>query len=854
LAQMAEGDPDSLLIDGDSEEALIDQDMDDRLDGKDDEELAIVVDDQLDEVTEPADSDIEPAVNEADEITAEAAPEEVATVAAENAAAGALVSQSVELSGGESESTVPEEEEVRIAGDEMMDERRPESGKLLSFPNFSSVMEGQGTRLITGIAAGLIVTISSFSYLMTHRLQSYGTLQSGVINQSDTLKRALALSRELMEDGNYEGAYQRLSEGIGSSPQSVYRVDADYLLLEAEYRLQPDKLDVDQANIMHSRIDSVIENSPMHPDKTRALFIKGKIYEKQGNMLAARLEYRNILTNDPTSSQSDEVLFALGGLELNTDRPRQAANYLQQLRRNHPASLKAGDAHILLGDAYKELGDVEQARKMYIEVAEDHINDQTGDLAILRLGNLDYESGDFDNAIRELENRISNGTTVEGNDGAMLLLAKIYRVKKRYEDARNTLNGLIDFFPESPVTPSAYIELAKVLKDLGYEREGVRTATQTVQRYPNNPEVLEETGHLLADFGKPGDAARTWVAAHEAGAENPDILLRAGRLYAEVEQYDDAKNALQFLIRDFPRSSQSTMGGIEIAKVNFAQGHLTQAAEQLESLALLSTNQAQKMAILQATSDLYAELGLWERVAAAQGAITAMTDEPEQLAKSAMALYQADHLEEGLALENRIDLAKLTPDTKYKYMNAHGNALTRVNPDRALEWLENAHTTQPDARTPRGIQRLLDVNLSMGKSARARALVSELAQEAMSSNDPMKIIQAQQAATSWGDFLFEREDYRAAVDAYGMALKPDNETMEGVTPFADPVTDDQNWSMYQRANALFKLGNYRESLILYEQVALTKSPWANESSIKAASARLEQRMKDDSDTVADETD
>ena len=852
LAKIAKGDPESLLNDGSSNESLSPEDMEDRLDGGADEEVVISVDTEAPETSVETPS-VEPETQEPEETIADAEPEAVGTVAAENAAAGAPESQRVKQSDVPAESSGGDDEEVHMGGDEMIDERRMGSGKIIPFPNFSSMVDGQGTRLMAGIAAGLIVTISSFSYLMVNRVQSLGAAQYSKESESDTLQRAVALARELMEDGNYEGAYKRLTEGIESSPKSLYRMDAEYLLLETKYQLYPDRIDVATADKMHSQIDQVIAKGPMHPDKTKALYIKGKMYEKQGNLLAAKLEFRNILHDDPNSDRIDQILFALGELELKTDHPLDAANYFQTLRRNHPASALAGDAHLMLGDAYADLGDKEQARKMYIEVAEEHLNDKTGAAAFARLGKLDFESGDYDNAIRELENRIKTSTTVEGIDSATLLLAKAYRAKKLHEKARDTLNGFIDYFPESSFTPTAYMELAKVHKDLDMEREGVRIARQTIQRYPDNPEVLEEAGQILADYGDLSDAARIWVDAHEAGANNPEILLSAGQLLSEEEQYDDAIEALNILVKDFPRSSESIMGNIEIAKANFALGNLTEAADQLDSLALITTNQAQKMAVLQSTSELYSELGLWERVAAAQGAITAMTNESEQLAKSAVALYKADHLDEGFALEERIDLSKLTPDTQYLYMVAHGTALTRIEPRRGLEWLQNAHDNQPEARTPGGVRTLLDVNLSLGNSAQARALVSELTQDALAAKDPMKMVQAQQAATRWGDFLFERGDYRAAVDAYGMALNKDEETVNGRTQFSRPVTDDQNWSMYQRANSLFRLDNFSDSLALYEQVAGTDSPWAKESGIKATTARLKQKMRGDVDTPLRET-
>ncbi len=53
------------------------------------------------------------------------------------------------------------------------------------------------------------------------------------------------------------------------------------------------------------------------------------------------------------------------------------------------------------------------------------------------------------------------------------------------------------------------------------------------------------------------------------------------------------------------------------------------------------------------------------------------------------------------------------------------------------------------------------------------------------------------------------------------------------------------WSMYQRANALFSLDRFSESLALYESVAVSRSNWAEEAGAGAESARLELRVRDE---------
>jgi hypothetical protein len=166
-----------------------------------------------------------------------------------------------------------------------------------------------------------------------------------------------------------------------------------------------------------------------------------------------------------------------------------------------------------------------------------------------------------------------------------------------------------------------------------------------------------------------------------------------------------------------------------------------------------------------------------------------------------------------------------------------GLALLAVAPQRGLEKLEEAHFNYPEARTREADQLLLQTYLSTGRPAAARRLVMELkgAVASKPSDTPYLV----DAAIAWGDYLYDKEDYRTAEFAYAMAeeagLKP-AETVAGIRSHPD-------WARYQRANALLRLADYEGCVALYDKIAASDSTWAGEAAVKAGLARLEQRQR-----------
>ena len=165
--------------------------------------------------------------------------------------------------------------------------------------------------------------------------------------------------------------------------------------------------------------------------------------------------------------------------------------------------------------------------------------------------------------------------------------------------------------------------------------------------------------------------------------------------------------------------------------------------------------------------------------------------------------------------------------------------MLQVSAKEGLSYMEQAHAGYPEERTALGVQTLLEANLTLNRSARARALVAEINAHVAQRENFNERPRLEKAAMTWGNYLYERQDYRAAASAYEMALNAEvrSDSVDVI------LTDTQAWNMFQRANALYRLSDYETCIPLYEQLATTASQWAPEASAKLTSARLEQRMR-----------
>lgn len=680
-------------------------------------------------------------------------------------------------------------------------------------------------KLAASLGAGAAVFVITFIVLV---LNQYG---SGLVDTARDLESAMARAEGLMENNQPREAYELLEEVLPRYADHPQRPDAEYLQLEALYRMLTVAATPRDTAVFHGQADEVLQGSPNHPRAPEAALWRAEVYVREGDLYSAQQTLSTAITAHDESPMLDRLLVAASKLALENEQPKRAANYLQRVLYEFPQSPETTEANLLLGDAYAAAGRIEEARILYIRATERHGFTAYGADAVARLGELEYSVGNYSRAIHELERRLARATSVEGNDGVYLALARAYRGAGELEKARTTLTELLEFFPETDKTAEASVEMAFILEDLGHQQDAARAARQNIDRFPKNPFVLSRSAEILARDGAALDAAEAYWAAVQAGGNDPNDLLSAGLQYEKAGDLERAFESFDMLSYRYPRSDTAFEGAIGMGRVLFAQGRVSKAVERLENLAMATRGKKQRLPVLAALGELYAELGMDERAAEVFAEIATSTTEPELLAKASRALADAGALEESANVAARVDPARLQEKTAYEFLVNYGKTLLQMHRiDEGLDAVESAHGNFPEHRTSQGYQELLHAYLASDRRARARALVTELRGQVIQDQLEENVLWT--AANAWGDYLYERGDYRGAADAFAMTVDS-----------AEESRPEWQWATYQRANALMKLSRFDEGIQLYDKVASMSAPWSSDAETQAAYARLELKLR-----------
>ena len=689
------------------------------------------------------------------------------------------------------------------------------------------------SRLAASILVGFIAAGVVGATLYFNREQvRYGPSAESVMELQVAVERA----QGEIDRGDYAAAIGTLERPIQHALPSTLRGDAQYLLLEARYRAFRGVPGTAPFDEMTARIDEAVAQAPNHPRAPEALYWKALHLSNSLPQTALEV-YAKIFQDYAAAPEMDRMLRDAAQLALAQKDPHQTAIYAQDLLRRFPGSPWAGEAILAMGDANVLAGNTQDARAMFVRMADAQPDSQLGAEAYLRLGHLAYDMGQFDQAIMQLERRLETATTTRGNDEVYLLLAQAYRKTGQLNAARDTLTDLLNVFEPGPVTPRAYIEYSQVFEALGERQKAVKTAERAALEYPNNPDVLRNHGEFQGLNGNPLTAAIALMAAEKAGAADPNLLLTAARHYRTANMPREATATYTRLKTLYGGSPASIAGGVEAAELRYDQGQAEGALEDLKALQAATRGTGHYLSTVQSMLGIYKDLGLTGHVRTLAAEVAQLAEEPETIAQAAIDLMGAGDLEQAQRALERVDLARLKTRTAFNIRMKEGESLIAVAPQRGLEKMEEAYFNYPEARTPEADQKLLETYLLTGRPAAARRMVMDL--KASTEQTPMNAPYLVDAAVAWGNYLYDREDYRTAVFAYSLAE-------EAGTRAGKPVAglrSHPDWARYQRANALLRLADYAGCLPLFEQIAASDSPWAGEAAVKANLARLEQRQR-----------
>ncbi len=183
-------------------------------------------------------------------------------------------------------------------------------------------------------------------------------------------------------------------------------------------------------------------------------------------------------------------------------------------------------------------------------------------------------------------------------------LRRIYALTRELKGDEAALSFLQTLIQEGPQDPQIYFLAATAAEEIDRCEEGLRFADQGLARFPDHRDLIITKGLLLSCVGKLREALELVEPLLERFPDDPVILNFVGYTYAELgENLDEAEQYIRKALKAQPEAGYIVDS---LAWVLYKKGRLEEALREIERAVRLSSGDA---VILEHKGDILRALG-----------------------------------------------------------------------------------------------------------------------------------------------------------------------------------------------------------------------------------------------------
>jgi TolA-binding protein len=356
--------------------------------------------------------------------------------------------------------------------------------------------------------------------------------------QPGTAEDMLAQGVSLLADGRLAEGVKALEDFKAKYPASTWRDPALFLLGDAYYHLDPEKLN--------------------------------------DNFLPATETLKTALGLFPKSRLAARARLILALCYLKMDFITEAAEYLKRVIKEFPDSIEASLAQVYLGELFLKLEKPQLAKTAFDAALA--IN-PTGSFfldAYFKLGQVYFTEGLFSESTEVFKGILKrDGWYYLKRPEILYYMGEGYFHLKRYGLSREFLFHSINMEPEQPDADILMARLGDAYKEEGLNEDAVKLYKFTVDLYPDTAGALISKIRL-ADYGALGEifdpdnvfremengaqatAIKIYSDIVESGQDMPLIQLamfKLGQAYLKNDDYPKAVAAFKKLLETYPKST-----------------------------------------------------------------------------------------------------------------------------------------------------------------------------------------------------------------------------------------------------------------------------------------------------------
>lgn len=386
-----------------------------------------------------------------------------------------------------------------------------------------------------------------------HRARAH--FDAGEFDRAQAIFEQVAgVDGELRDDSAYWAAKCRLRQE--DAPDAATRLRAAIaqdpgsdLLAEMRYDLAVALVRGDAPDEATTVLREFLDAHPEHELAADAVYLLATTAHQQRRYDDSLEHCRTFLARHGTHELAAAAAYLAAENEFLAARYDEARQRYVKFLRDFPEDAQASAAQYRLGMALYHLGQFDDAKAALTPAAESVANNPAFRPALLALGDMAFQGGDWVTADARLVAYLKNGSDAGGADDALLKLGLARQRQERYAPAIEAFDELIARFAESPHRLQATFERGQALLALG-ELDRAAEALQRVldeggeSRFA--PFALHHLGAIATRRGQHDEAAKLYARAAQGGdaAVEAEALLAEGLARVSAGEFDAAQEAL----------------------------------------------------------------------------------------------------------------------------------------------------------------------------------------------------------------------------------------------------------------------------------------------------------------------
>jgi TolA-binding protein len=267
---------------------------------------------------------------------------------------------------------------------------------------------------------------------------------------------------------------------------------------------------------------------------------------------------RAFLTKYPAHSQASTVAFLSCENDFLAGQDSEAAMGFRQFLKDRADAPQTTKAKLRLATALCRLQQFDEAEPLLTELAPLAAHDELYHPALLALGDIHFQRGEWKPAEQWFNEYVSAGTDVPSADGALLKLGLSHQRQERMDEAIQAYDRLIDRFPQSPHRLQALFERGQALVALKRIDEAVKAFESVLVEGGESRFAAHALNHLAAIAAQRNELEKAAllyarVAQTSAGADaEAEPLLQQAQTLMAAQQFAEAEKVYVRFVERFP--------------------------------------------------------------------------------------------------------------------------------------------------------------------------------------------------------------------------------------------------------------------------------------------------------------